>query len=217
MNESKNPVALIGIGITIGGVLVFLLLMFGAKVTGLNVGPVVLVFPTETIVPFPTPVVVVVTPTPLPYVPPTQVVQSVTRPPTTIPTAPAYLVPTTPARSGLLSLEILRQVLDETSAERVEPTIGRLRDFCNQGMVVCRDHPTNNWSVTGPAVVGTDLLHQPINGGRVIKVNKDAAGNWLPGWIIGLFYIPAGLNTNIPTPGVEYPLEKAVPENWFIR
>ena len=118
---------------------------------------------------------------------------------------------------GVLAPETLKQVLDATNTQRVEITIGKLRDLCNQGTVVCKDHPSSAWSVTGPAVIGTDPLQQPINEVRVLKVNKDSADNWLPGWPIGLYYIPTGQSTTIPTPGIEYPLDKAIPAEWLIR
>ncbi|MEM3459980.1 MAG: hypothetical protein QXO24_02015 [Candidatus Micrarchaeaceae archaeon] len=117
----------------------------------------------------------------------------------------------------LLSLNMLRQVLDETSSERVEITLGKLRELCNQGTVTCYDNPNCNWSITGPALIGTDPLQQPIIGAQVVKVNRDTAGNWLPNWPIGLFYVPSNQTVLVPTPGVAYPLEAALPAEWIIR
>ncbi len=122
-------------------------------------------------------------------------------------------VPTT----KLLSLNILKQVLDETSSERVEITLGKLREFCNQGIITCYDYPNSNWSIAGPALIGTDPLQQPIVGAQVVKVNRDSTGNWLPNWPIGLFYVPAGKNVLVSTPGVVYPLEDSLPSEWIIR
>lgn len=135
-----------------------------------------------------------------------------------IPTSIAQPTETQPlSTTRFLSLNTLKQVLNETSSERVEITLGKLREYCNQGVVICYDHPSSNWSILGPAIIGTDPLQQPINGAQVVKVNKDGAGNWLPNWPIGLFYVPAGKSILVPTPGVAYPLEDSLPSEWIIR
>jgi hypothetical protein len=137
------------------------------------------------------------------------------------PTSNQPSIPPTSAQPSstirLLSLNTLKQILDETANERVEITLGKLREICNQGAITCYDHPSNNWSIMGPAIIGTDPLQQPISGAQVVKVNKDTNGNWLPNWPIGLFYVPTGQTVVVLTPGVAYPLEDSLPAYWIIR
>jgi hypothetical protein len=207
MEKAKNFFAILGLGITIGVVIVVILLfVIRANPTKVTVGGVEFEIPTPTISQPNAPSSPITTPTNAP--------QPATLP-TTIPQIQA--TNTIALTTRLLSLNLLKQVLDETSNERVEITLGKLREPCNQGIVTCYDHPSSNWSITGPAVIGTDPLQQPIIGAQVIKVNKDATGNWLPNWPIGLFYVPAGQNVLVPTPGVAYPLEDSLPAEWIIR
>jgi len=138
-----------------------------------------------------------------------QILPSTTKQPT--------VTPPSAGKEKILSIGTLEQILRETSSERVEITLGKLRELCNRSVIICYDNPNGGWSITGPALVSTDPMQQPINGAKVIKVNKDNAGNWLPNWPIGLFYIPSGQSVVVPTPGVAYPLETSLPNEWIIR